>query len=230
MIDEDDSQIASKSDDWITLTGFDRITKWKFPDVKCCPVERCGESFESRSLAINHYRMKHSMNYILCILCQKPILVHKTSLKNFKEHYKTVHPNESFQKLEAIDPEMMTEMKSKPKEEKHIQRRINEKISVQRNNLKRCSNELNNLKIFICPLKCCNYSTERIIEFRCHWDDKHSHLDLPEMVNETISAQSTNSSKNHTDENVSFVLEIEILFTTESARLAISFVNFKCLG
>lgn len=202
------------------------MTKWKFPNVKCCPVERCGESFESRSLAINHYKMTHSMDYILCSLCQKPIFVNKTSLKNFTVHYKTVHPKKPLQKLNAIDPKMMIDLKSEPIEENHMKSEKDDEISIKRNNLKR-SNELRHLKIFICPLKCCSYSTEQITEFREHWEEKHPHLDLPEMVNENISICNTNQAMNCTDENVRFILKITDHLTS-NLRLRILFGCIFC--
>lgn len=69
-------QNRSDENDVITLTsGANRKTYWQFPkeNWQACPAIRCNLKFESRSDAIEHFKLEHSKNSICCQLCDKPI-------------------------------------------------------------------------------------------------------------------------------------------------------------
>lgn len=57
------------------ISNLGKQVKWKFPEMKHCPVRTCSIWFETRSLAIKHYREKHVENVVFCEVCDK--LFHK---------------------------------------------------------------------------------------------------------------------------------------------------------
>lgn len=75
--------------DLITLHGCGIITKWRFPHVKKCPIKYCGNEFENRSAAIDHFKMLHVMNTIYCPLCCEPCCANFPT--DFKQHYQVFH-------------------------------------------------------------------------------------------------------------------------------------------
>lgn len=82
-VDESDSD-----DDLITLCGLGRVTEWRFPLIKYCPVPTCRLLFGVRSDAIVHYRKRHSADTICCVICGKPITTSELEL-----HYQQKHPD-----------------------------------------------------------------------------------------------------------------------------------------
>lgn len=79
--------------DLITLSGCERITKWRVPkNLTKCPVFRCNNKFKTRSLTITHYKKFHAAHSILCPICNKPIRA--KSKWNFIIHYNRCHPDE----------------------------------------------------------------------------------------------------------------------------------------
>lgn len=86
-----DDQADEEESGLITLNACgDIVTKWQFPRNKTdCPVRRCQESFITRTDAINHYKIRHSMNAIACYICDRPISVH--SKLHYIEHFERLH-------------------------------------------------------------------------------------------------------------------------------------------
>lgn len=80
----------------ITLKAYkgNIVTKWQFPpNKKTCPVARCRKIFDTRSDAINHYTIHHSMNAIACFICDRPLCANRPS--DYIRHFKHMHPNVS---------------------------------------------------------------------------------------------------------------------------------------
>lgn len=81
-------------DDLITLSGLGQVTYWRFPpNDKRCPVLKCQQNLESRSLAIAHYRKQHANNSIFCRPCNKP-LHDINNLCIAINHFNINHPRE----------------------------------------------------------------------------------------------------------------------------------------
>lgn len=95
---------SSKDDDehdWITLSGCNQISQWKFPPNKTnCPVQKCRAQFEDRAQTILHYKTVHAEHGVLCPLCNKPIIAKLTV--TYKRHFMSLHPGEKFP-LDEID-------------------------------------------------------------------------------------------------------------------------------
>lgn len=64
---------SGDEDDMIIFDVISKMkqVKWKFPNTKQCPVSKCSIWFETRSLAIKHYREKHVENVAFCEVCDK---------------------------------------------------------------------------------------------------------------------------------------------------------------
>lgn len=94
----------SKDDDehdWITLSGCNQISQWKFPPKRThCPVQKCRAQFETIKQTILHYKTVHAEHGVLCPLCNKPIIAKLTV--TYKRHFMSVHPGEKFP-LDEID-------------------------------------------------------------------------------------------------------------------------------
>lgn len=165
-----DNLKSSETNDCIILSGFNRITKWKFPFIKHCPVKRCGLSFKSRLAAIDHYKATHAMHFIHCNLCNTPIHVGKTSLKNFKDHHQHVHPNQSMQSLSKMDTGFR---------KSHTECSTCEINFTQVDDLNQHLNKVHSSKIIPCPLFECEYTSNREHFIRNHWAEKHSIYRFP---------------------------------------------------
>lgn len=75
----------------IPVFGYDKVKKWKFPYVKCCPVKDCGKAFFAREFVIQHYREIHAENTLWCSVCDRGIGTNKT--KQLLKHYRKKHPD-----------------------------------------------------------------------------------------------------------------------------------------
>lgn len=91
MLSERDNSAAVN--DVITLTGLDRITYWKFPQINCCPKPSCQKEFENRCETIKHFSSEHSDQSILCSVCVPQQPIYTCSIYGFKLHYRQNHPN-----------------------------------------------------------------------------------------------------------------------------------------
>lgn len=80
----------------ITLKGCGIVTKWNFPaNSKTCPKGGCQESFNTRFEAITHYTIHHSMNAIVCHICDRPIsTIGRRGQSHYKLHFQRKHPKE----------------------------------------------------------------------------------------------------------------------------------------
>lgn len=58
-------------------------------DVVLSPIKYCGNEFENRSAAIDHFKMLHVMNTIYCPLCCEPCCANFPT--DFKQHYQIFH-------------------------------------------------------------------------------------------------------------------------------------------
>lgn len=74
----------------VTLRGCGISTHWNFPITKRCPVMKCSLLFDNRLAALNHYKIKHAPNAILCTICNKPIGA--STFKALKLHFRKKHP------------------------------------------------------------------------------------------------------------------------------------------
>lgn len=89
---DDKGEERIQEDDLITLRGCGQITQWRFPEhMTRCPFVRCHKHFESRPDAIDHFKMNHTVNMILCFTCNKPI--RSAYPVQFIEHHRNRHPN-----------------------------------------------------------------------------------------------------------------------------------------
>lgn len=94
IMNQDESDSVSddengKGSDWIELSGMGKITRWKFPMLRTCPVLTCISAFDSRTATIRHYREEHAADVILCYLCDWPV-----DANDFQMHFRLIHPNE----------------------------------------------------------------------------------------------------------------------------------------
>lgn len=93
--DSNKVDVNEDEDDLITLTGCDKVTRWKFPQhTIICPVEKCSKQFAVRSDAIAHYKSQHAHEAILCPICKIPIFATLTIF--YKIHFMKAHPNMKF--------------------------------------------------------------------------------------------------------------------------------------
>lgn len=76
------------------------VTYWKFPEnLEKCPVHLCGQTFESKSDGIIHYRTNHANGSYFCSLCDKPIrCVTQCVLSG---HYRRMHPHRKVPKIRS---------------------------------------------------------------------------------------------------------------------------------
>lgn len=160
------NELLQKGEDMITLCGLDRITKWRFPkNLSHCPVMKCLLTFETRSAAIDHFKVEHAHNHTLCSLCNKPISV--LNERNWSRHHKRVHRTETGR----------TSNRRTVKVAKRVHCRICNK-TISSRYFATHLNEVHSRKI-VCPLKDCIFQTKRMQELRKHWTKKHGSLKFP---------------------------------------------------
>lgn len=103
---------ANEESGLITLKGCGHVTKWKFPqNQNNCPNGNCRESFDTRAECILHYERQHSMNAIVCKMCDHPISTHTT--RDYIKHFERMHPNEAIPfdlSTQRNQPELSTDL------------------------------------------------------------------------------------------------------------------------
>lgn len=98
---------VNEADDPITLSGCGQVTYWRFPtNMTRCPLLSCQETYPTRSATMNHFKIFHAKNAILCHLCDKPIFTY--SFEGFNEHFRRFHATEPlpFPSKETVDEEV----------------------------------------------------------------------------------------------------------------------------
>lgn len=82
------------------LTEYE-TTEWRFPDTQNCPLRSCAIHFESRKIAMEHYRENHAKHAVLCEICNYPIML-LSATHHLVGHFARKHPNvEPPQKVET---------------------------------------------------------------------------------------------------------------------------------
>lgn len=75
----------------ITLKAHGVVTHWEFPKrLRTCPITSCRKFSDDRSGAIDHFKLQHAENSILCSLCNKPVYCKQKS--HYASHYRSLHP------------------------------------------------------------------------------------------------------------------------------------------
>lgn len=161
--------VDNKVDDVIELSGCFRSTYWRFPkEMTRCPNQRCRlKSFKTRADAIAHFKAEHASNNILCSHCNKPIYV-KYNASKLKRHYESIHPDKSFERDYKAIP--MSNVQQNPPSGRGFVKAFEQH-----------SKETKSLNRIVCPLKHCDFVTNRSNELRSHWTQMHSHLEFPEI-------------------------------------------------
>lgn len=80
------------------LTDFQTV-KWKFPNTKNCPLDRCSSSFPNRNSALDHFCQDHANTSMECMHC-KVIFPANDALVLFR-HYQVEHEDEQPPKLKT---------------------------------------------------------------------------------------------------------------------------------
>lgn len=183
---------------------MNKCSTWRFPpNLKACPLRGCTYKFESRSLAIQHYKDNHASTSALCFICKKPISV-KNNWANFRTHFKLMHPHVKFShKNLATKPKSSSQIpKIEPNSTSNSnivqppKHSVNVRSSIMQSQdkKKRCTicggkfrklnrhvMEVHSKKRILCPLKSCDFTAQRLGEIRRHWKNAHEKFRFPEI-------------------------------------------------
>lgn len=76
------------------IFGLDVVKEWNYPNTDYCPIGNCQQKFESRELAIGHYREYHAKFIVWCKICNRGIST--KSHDRFHKHYQIAHPDQQW--------------------------------------------------------------------------------------------------------------------------------------
>lgn len=159
-------------------------------------MKSCNIRFPSRRAAIVHYKSKHSMNLILCSLCNEPV---STSSYDLQRHYKSKHRNASV-------PNDLIDLKENTKS-------IDDPNSSSKKNvhsLPRRAKEVHTSDNIVCPLIDCKYDTNQIYELRQHWEREHGELHFPEIRHGQYAINSTRPKDDNHQSNVKLTINLSL--------------------
>lgn len=179
---------TDQTDDLITLTGLNKVSTWRFPpNLKKCPLFRCGSEFKSRSLAIAHYKANHAATSVQCFLCKKVISVSNTA--NYRTHFNRVHPHVKLSqsqhpKVKSASRSHFVKTHSIATQSNHDKKTC--KIcGMKFHNLSRHVMEMHTKRRILCPLKSCDFTSKRLNLIRRHWKNSHRNLRFPEIAKDS---------------------------------------------
>lgn len=216
---------------------MNRISTWRFPsNLKKCPLLKCKVEFKSRSLAIRHYKAHHASTSVLCFLCKKPISVKGNSgSANYRNHFKRMHPHVK------LSPSQNTEVESNSKivpPRSHFVKVKVKALSIAKQNVKKmckiCGIKIRNLsrhmmeihttKRILCPLRSCDFTSNRLERIRSHWKSVHRDLRFPEIARDSGFTYKTTTAD--TQECVNNLLILFSIFFSQSALKFRFFIKY----